>query len=81
MRAGSEWSRWGWSSAARVPAEELTGLQQLVIEGLTGPDARALLDTVLTGPVDTQVREEIIAETGGNPLALLELPRGLTPGS
>jgi hypothetical protein len=33
----------------------------------------------LTGPVDIGVREEIIAETGGNPLALLELPRGLTP--
>ena len=66
--------------SARVPAEELAGLQQLVIEGLTGPDAGALLDTVLTGPVDIGVREEIIAETGGNPLALLELPRGLTPG-
>ena len=66
--------------SARVPAEELTGLPQLVIEGLTGPDARALLDTVLTGPVNIRVREEIIAETGGNPLALLELPRGLTPG-
>src|SRR5580692_3916537 len=65
--------------SARIPAEELTGLPQLVIEGLTGPDARALLDTVLTGPVDARVREEIIAETGGNPLALLELPRGLTP--
>src|SRR5580693_6972556 len=66
--------------SARIPAEELAGLPQLVIEGLTGPDARALLDTVLTGPVDIRVREEIIAETGGNPLALLELPRGLTPG-
>jgi hypothetical protein len=66
--------------AARVPAEELAGLPQLVIEGLTGPDARALLDRVLTGPVDIRVREEIIAETGGNPLALVELPRGLTPG-
>jgi DNA-binding CsgD family transcriptional regulator len=65
--------------AARVPAEELAGLPQLVIEGLKGPDARALLDVVLTGPVDIQVREEIIAETGGNPLALVELPRGLTP--
>jgi DNA-binding CsgD family transcriptional regulator len=65
--------------SARVPADELTGLPQLVIQGLTGPDARALLDTVLTGPVDARVREEIIAETGGNPLALLELPRGLTP--
>src|SRR5580693_8077783 len=40
--------------SARVPAEELAGLPQLVIEGLTGPDARALLDTVLTGPVDAR---------------------------
>jgi DNA-binding CsgD family transcriptional regulator len=65
--------------SARVPADDLTGLPQLVLEGLTSQDARALLDTVLTGPVDTRVREEIIADTGGNPLALLELPRGLTP--
>jgi AAA ATPase-like protein len=65
--------------SARIPADELTGLPQLVIEGLEGPDARALLDTVLIGPVDSRVREEIIAETGGNPLALLELPQGLTP--
>jgi DNA-binding CsgD family transcriptional regulator len=65
--------------SARVPTDELTGLPQLVIEGLKGQDARALLETVLTGPVDTQVREQIIVETGGNPLALLELPRGLTP--
>ena len=42
-------------------------------------DARALLDTVLTGPVDERVRDRIIAETRGNPLALLELPRGLSP--
>jgi hypothetical protein len=66
--------------SARIPAEEPTGLPQLVIEGLEGPDARVLLDTVLTWPVDIRVREEIIAETGGNPLALVELPRGLTPG-
>jgi len=65
--------------SGRVPTGELTGLPQLVIEELKGQDARALLDTVLTGPVDIRVREEIIAETGGNPLALLELPRGLTP--
>ena len=52
---------------------------QLPIEGLRGQDARALLETVLTGPVDAQVREELIAEAGDNPLALLELPRGLAP--
>src|SRR5580700_3976512 len=67
--------------AARAPAEELAGLPQLVIGGLTGPDAGALLDTVLTGPVDARVREEIIAEPGGNPLALLELPGGIAETS
>jgi DNA-binding CsgD family transcriptional regulator len=42
-------------------------------------DARKLLESVLTGPLDAQVRDQIIADTNGNPLALLELPRGLTP--
>ena len=65
--------------SARAPTDELTGLPQLVVEVLKAPDAQALLETVLTGPVDRQVRDQIIAETGGNPLALLELPRGLTP--
>ena len=65
--------------SARVPTRELTGLPQLPIEGLKGQDARALLEMVLTGPVDAQVRDEIIAEAGGSPLALVELPRGLTP--
>ncbi len=47
--------------------------------GLEEEDARALLDSALTGPVDARVRDLIIAETRGNPLALLELPRGLPP--
>jgi hypothetical protein len=51
----------------------------LVIGGLREQDARALLDSVLTGPLSERVRDQIVAETGGNPLALLELPRGLTP--
>ena len=42
-------------------------------------DARALLASVITGPLDERVRDRIVAETRGNPLALLELPRGLTP--
>jgi hypothetical protein len=50
-----------------------------VIEGLREDDARALLDSVLTGPLDARVRDLIVTETRGNPLALLELPRGLTP--
>ena len=58
---------------------ELEGLPELVIEGLREGDARALLGSVLTGPLDARVRDRIVAETRGNPLALLELPRGLTP--
>jgi DNA-binding CsgD family transcriptional regulator len=68
----------GMVFAARAPSSELAGLAELRIEGLPEADARALLDSVLTGPLDTQVRDQIIAETRGNPLALLELPRGLT---
>ena len=40
-------------------------------------DARALLTSVVTGRLDDRIRDRIVAETGGNPLALLELPRGL----
>jgi DNA-binding CsgD family transcriptional regulator len=62
--------------AAREPGRELAGLPELVVEGLPGADARALLGTVIRGPLDARVRDRIIAETRGNPLALLELPRG-----
>jgi DNA-binding CsgD family transcriptional regulator len=65
--------------AARVPDEELAGLPELAVEGLGEADARALLDSVLVGSLDARVRDQIVAETRGNPLALLELPRGLTP--
>src|SRR5580700_6691894 len=65
--------------ATRVPGQELAGLPELVVEGLPEADARALLDSALTGPVDERVRDLIVAETRGNPLALLELPRGLSP--
>jgi DNA-binding CsgD family transcriptional regulator len=65
--------------ATREVGEELAGLPELPVEGLSGEDARALLDSVLTGPIDEQVKERIIAETRGNPLALLELPKGSTP--
>jgi AAA ATPase domain len=63
----------------REPSEELTGFQELVLEGLRNGDARALLGSALRVPLDERVRERIVAETRGNPLALLELPRGLTP--
>jgi DNA-binding CsgD family transcriptional regulator len=65
--------------AARRPSGHLAGLPELVVGGLRDEDARALLDSVLTGPLDARVRDRIVAETRGNPLALLELPRGLTP--
>jgi len=64
--------------AAREPGPELAGLPELALEGLHERDARALLDSALAGPLDARVRELIVAETRGNPLALLELPRGLT---
>ena len=67
--------------AVREPAAErhLEGLPELVVGGLDDGDARALLEAVVTGPLDERVRDRIVAETRGNPLALLELPRGRTP--
>src|ERR1035438_7854217 len=52
--------------------------QVLVLEGLPDADARALLASVIPGRIDERVRDRIVAEAGGNPLALLELPRGIT---
>jgi DNA-binding CsgD family transcriptional regulator len=65
--------------SVRVVDGELAMLPQLQVKGLPERDARALLDAALTGPVDARVREQIVAETRGNPLALLELPRAATP--
>jgi DNA-binding CsgD family transcriptional regulator len=65
--------------ATRDPGAELAGQPELVVAGLKDDHARALLDSALAGPLDARVRDLIIAETRGNPLALLELPRGLTP--
>ncbi len=65
--------------ATREPSDDLTGLPHLVVEGLRDGDARALLASALRAPLDEQVRARIVAETRGNPLALLELPRELTP--
>src|SRR6201991_999516 len=64
---------------ARVPSTDIAGLSDLTVVGLPDADARALLDSALRGPLDARVRDRILAETHGNPLALLELPRGLTP--
>ncbi|HET7667071.1 MAG TPA: AAA family ATPase [Mycobacterium sp.] len=64
--------------ATRVPNPDMRALSTLEISGLNEADARALLDTVLTAPLDERVRDQVVAESRGNPLALLELPRGLT---
>ena len=66
--------------AVREPSEEqlLMGLPLLWVEGLSGGDARALLDSVTPARLDERVRDRIVAETRGNPLALLELPLGLS---
>jgi DNA-binding CsgD family transcriptional regulator len=68
----------GLVSAAYDPGGELAGLPELPVAGLPDGEARALLDSVTPGRLDERVRDRIIAETRGNPLALLELPRGLS---
>src|SRR5580704_16189761 len=55
---------------------ELEGLPELALEGLGADDARRLLDATLPGPLDARVRDRILGESGGNPLALLEFGRG-----
>ena len=59
--------------------DELKGLPELMVDGLPPADARLLLDATIPGLIDARVRDWILGEAGGNPLALLELPRGLTP--
>jgi DNA-binding CsgD family transcriptional regulator len=62
-----------------IETEALAGLPELVVRGLSDLDARAMLDSAIRGPMDERIRDRILAEARGNPLALLELPRGLTP--
>src|SRR5215216_1536731 len=64
--------------AAREPGEELQHVSELEVFGVHNSDARALLSSAVRFKLDERVRDRIIAETRGNPLALLELPRGLT---
>ncbi|MFF3380506.1 AAA family ATPase [Streptomyces sp. NPDC002680] len=65
--------------ATRRPSRDLADLPQLAVEGLEDEDARMLLDSVGTGPLDERIRDQVISETRGNPLALLELLRGMSP--
>src|SRR3954465_5091153 len=65
--------------AVRTGGEQrdAAGLPELVVEGLREDDARTLLASVIRVPLDEEVRDRIVAESRGNPLALLELPLGL----
>jgi DNA-binding CsgD family transcriptional regulator len=65
--------------ATRELGDALAGLPELRVEPLGPGDARTLLESVLPAPLDERVLDRIVVETRGNPLALLELPRGLTP--
>src|SRR3954468_9314270 len=61
-----------------VEHPDQAGLPEVVLGGLDDKDARSLLATAIPGRLDERVRDRIVAETRGNPLALLELPRGLS---
>ena len=83
------WRSWpaAWSAesvglvfAARVPSDELAGLPELVVEGLREADARALLDAVLTGPLDAQVRDRIVAEAARQPAGAAGAAPGVDAG-
>src|SRR3954471_12755106 len=68
--------------AVREPSDEreLAGLPELSLGGLQDDEARALLSAVIPGRLDDRVRDRLVAETRGNPLALVELPRGRSIG-
>src|ERR1700730_16185456 len=65
--------------ATREPGGGFRGLPELAVGGLGDGAARELLASVIRRPLDERVQERFIAEAGGNPLALLELPQGLAP--
>jgi DNA-binding CsgD family transcriptional regulator len=65
--------------ATRALGDALAGSPEVNVEPLGHRDARALLESVLPARLDERVLDRIVVETRGNPLALLELPRGLTP--
>jgi DNA-binding CsgD family transcriptional regulator len=65
--------------AARAASDQLAGLPELVLRGLSDADAGALLDSILTAPLDPRVRDQIVSETRGIPLAMVEVLRDLTP--
>ncbi len=69
----------GMVFAIREPSQELEGLPELVVEGLSDDDATELLRSVIAGPLDPRVLERIVVQARGNPLALVESARALSP--
>jgi DNA-binding CsgD family transcriptional regulator len=69
----------GMLFATTERAMDLHGLPEIELGGLRDGDARALLGSAITAPLDARIRDRIVAESRGNPLALLELPRRLAP--
>jgi DNA-binding CsgD family transcriptional regulator len=65
--------------AARETTDAFADLPELLIEGLDDAEARKLLASVIPGRLDDRVADQLVAEARGNPLALIELPRGLSP--
>src|SRR5689334_17107341 len=65
--------------AERKRSDEFSDLPELVVEGLRESEAHDLLRSALAGRIDERIADGLVAETRGNPLALLELPRGLSP--
>jgi DNA-binding CsgD family transcriptional regulator/tetratricopeptide (TPR) repeat protein len=68
-----------FAARASIDTPDLAGLPELTIGPLSDPDARAVLESAITGKLDESVRDRILAEARGNPLALLELARAWTP--
>jgi hypothetical protein len=62
-----------------IKGRKLTGFRELLVQGLGAADARSMLETGLRARLDPAIADRLVAETRGNPLALLELPRGMTP--
>lgn len=67
--------------ATRNRSDDLRGLPELVVGGLSEHDAKALLDAALTAPLDPDIRDQLVGEARGNPLALLDLARGASPAA
>jgi AAA ATPase domain len=67
--------------AEREPGEldQLAGLPDMPLPGLPDDCARELIASAISGPLDDRVRDRILAEARGNPLALIELPHELSP--